>query len=733
LTNSELEKIEKKIHQIQKSTRTLLPFFIRPHNWLRSRLRWYYNWHLWRFASITHFVLLAASVSAILFGVWSSLGNIAKTEHTFASGSSYIFSGAGDSSYDGTYTESGTYNGRPAYTNGSKWLFNDWCEGPLANDWVLGDAKQDIFAPFVSPMAYYAGVINPGVDTSILDSWHSAHVGYPSDYMPPAPTVTLVSVVSVPDPPTIGSVSAGDGQATVSFSPPGSDGGATITSYTVTSIPSGHSGSAASSPIIISGLTNGTSYTFTVHATNSVGNSPESVASNSVSPSTPITQPVVADDSVDHLTLNTTTVTLGLEKRYQFTAKAYTSSGVLLANKSFGWTASASAGTISSNGLFTAGTNPGSYQNAVVASLGTLKSYASVVIRNDSGATVTTEIPAPEVEPEKVVEIVPSSVQNQTPKTESQLDVIAKNIPLKIAILAIAAASSVVAAGISFIGAAATGMSLKDILLVFSNYIMAFFAARRKDKMGLVFDQLTGKPVEKAVVELFGYEEMKLVGTALSDKKGHFFFVVKPGEYVISILKPGYLYPSVHIKDRTNTNDNYIGQVITIENGSGAINASVPIDPIANGVDLKYRPLISLMRSKVLRYLFSIIGSLMAVYSLVTTPDETNFIIAGIFVILWALEFNIINRGLRFSTVIDRVTGKPISLALVRLQTINGHFSESFISDEDGKVLPRSQTKADKLIIEKFGYKTIEHQIDSTGFIERQRFHMQKDENNGEK
>jgi hypothetical protein len=70
----------------------------------------------------------------------------------------------------------------------------------------------------------------------------------------------------------------------VTFTAPASDGGSPITGYTVTSSPGGITGTGGSSPITVSGLTTGTSYTFTVRATNAVGTGPASAASNSIVP-----------------------------------------------------------------------------------------------------------------------------------------------------------------------------------------------------------------------------------------------------------------------------------------------------------------------------------------------------------------------------------------------------------------------------------------------------------------
>jgi hypothetical protein len=73
----------------------------------------------------------------------------------------------------------------------------------------------------------------------------------------------------------------------VAFTAPTNTGIPTVTSYRVTSTPGGITATGASSPITVSGLTNGTSYTFTVAAINAAGTGPESASSNAVTPVEP--------------------------------------------------------------------------------------------------------------------------------------------------------------------------------------------------------------------------------------------------------------------------------------------------------------------------------------------------------------------------------------------------------------------------------------------------------------
>ena len=106
--------------------------------------------------------------------------------------------------------------------------------------------------------------------------------GYYTLTQPTGLTGTIVG--SAPSIPTIGTATGGNAQAAVTFTASTSTGGSSITGYRVTSNPGGFIGTGAASPITVTGLTNGTAYTFSVTATNIIGTSSASGNSNAVTP-----------------------------------------------------------------------------------------------------------------------------------------------------------------------------------------------------------------------------------------------------------------------------------------------------------------------------------------------------------------------------------------------------------------------------------------------------------------
>jgi hypothetical protein len=115
--------------------------------------------------------------------------------------------------------------------------------------------------------------------------------------------------LKVPDAPTIGTATAGDTQASVAFTAPTNTGGSAVSAYYAVSNPGQITGTAASSPVTVTGLTNGTAYTFAVWALNTYGPSAYSAASGSVTPFLP-TRALIAGGSgggnvIQYITIDT--------------------------------------------------------------------------------------------------------------------------------------------------------------------------------------------------------------------------------------------------------------------------------------------------------------------------------------------------------------------------------------------------------------------------------------------
>lgn len=105
---------------------------------------------------------------------------------------------------------------------------------------------------------------------------------------------------------------------------------------------------------------------------------------------------------------------------------------------------------------------------------------------------------------------------------------------------------------------------------------------KKENPWGVVYDAVTKKPIDPAVVTIAVHENGvgEYKQTRITDIEGRFSFLVVPARYVLTAEKTNYIFPSKIVTGREDGKykNIYHGEVIEVENPY-IINLNIPMDP----------------------------------------------------------------------------------------------------------------------------------------------------------
>lgn len=234
--------------------------------------------------------------------------------------------------------------------------------------------------------------------------------------------------------------------------------------------------------------------------------------------------------------------------------------------------------------------------------------------------------------------------------------------------IAITAAASTFAGGIGF---------------VLQIPLIPAWTRRRAKPWGSVLDRVSGATLSAVLVRLFETEFGRLVASALSDSQGRFSFqLTEPGRFFVLASASGY--------ELTRTQDFIVSDP---RQGKPGSDWKIYLNPISTARSLKQDHLIWLRPVSVfltlIRRPLLVLGSLVTLMALVTSFDLKVLMFAFFYLILWLLEYWQSRPPKPYGQLIDRASGRPVTLALIRAYRVRSnsrsYLAQTTVSNNQGQ------------------------------------------------
>jgi len=313
---------------------------------------------------------------------------------------------------------------------------------------------------------------------------------------------------------------------------------------------------------------------------------------------------------------------------------------------------------------------------------------------------------------QKITEAIGATVQKLR-DSETVSNIVDKIIEPSMTTAAVVVATGVAASTI-------TAFQVTNLVYFFFRFsylwlVPVAFGKRKKRSWGTVFDSVTGRPIRRAIVRIFSREFNKLIESQITDPQGRFGFLVDPGEYFVTVTRPGFVFPS-HIMQTSAVSqykDIYRGDTIKInERNAGSLALNIPIDP-----NIKEVPRARLRWLRILNKLgyfleiFSILllttGTVLSWFALIVDPATINYYVLGLYVVLIFAKYlvgGILERS--WGEVTDSESGDPIGMAAIRIyDSEKGNIIGTRVTNSKGQFTALVSPGQYYLVVVKAGYQ----------------------------
>lgn len=203
---------------------------------------------------------------------------------------------------------------------------------------------------------------------------------------------------------------------------------------------------------------------------------------------------------------------------------------------------------------------------------------------------------------------------------------------------------------------------------LFTQPILAFWR-RKRQKYGLIYNSLTKQPVDLAIVRLQDAHTHATLQTRVTDRSGRFAFIIRPGSYLLDVVKPGYAFPTQLLKDQradVDYLDLYHGLVINADKND-AVAVNIPIDPVVTSEQSWQLILRKFLRKAQENIAF--ISIILSIVALLIAPTVAVGLMAlvqvGVYVLFRRLSVS--SKVKSWGIVYDAKTHLPVERAIVRI------------------------------------------------------------------